>query len=88
MALVEIIKTIAAEKNATPAQISLTWLLAQRDYIVPIPGTTNPGRLEENIGSANIKLSKDDLQKIKDAVSKIDIIGDRYPEALQKMVKN
>ena len=87
MALVDLIKAIASEKNATPAQITLAWLLAQRDYIVPIPGTTNPDRLKENIGAVNIELAQDDLQKIEDAVSKITIIGNRYPESVQKMVE-
>jgi len=87
MALVELIQTIAAEKNATPAQIALAWLLKQRDYIVPIPGTTNPVRLEENIGAVNIEMTENDLRKIEDAASKITIIGNRYPESVQKMVE-
>ena len=87
MALVDLIKAIASEKNATPAQITLAWLLAQRDYIVPIPGTTNPDRLKENIGAVNIELAQDDLQKIENAASKITIIGNRYPESVQKMVE-
>ncbi|WP_181308615.1 aldo/keto reductase [Rufibacter sp. XAAS-G3-1] len=84
--LVSLLGTMAQEKNATAAQIALAWLLAQKPWIVPIPGTTKLHRLEENIGSAGITLSTDDLIEINLAVSKIDVQGDRYSEQSQKMV--
>jgi aryl-alcohol dehydrogenase-like predicted oxidoreductase len=84
--LVHLLKTIATEKNATPAQIALGWLLAQRPWIVPIPGTTKLHRLKENIGAASIELSANDLQQIENAASKIAVQGARYPEHLQKRV--
>jgi aryl-alcohol dehydrogenase-like predicted oxidoreductase len=86
LAFVERLKTFAARKGATPAQIALAWLLAQRPWIVPIPGTTKLHRLHENLGAAEIHLSPDDLREIEDAVSHIDVHGARYPEHLQKMV--
>ena len=79
-------KTFAARKGATPAQIALAWLLAQKPWIVPIPGTTKLHRLHENLGAAEIHLSPDDLRDIEDAVSRIEVHGARYPEHLQKMV--
>ena len=79
-------KTIATEKNATPAQIALGWLLAQRPWIVPIPGTTKLHRLEENIGSVNIEFTVDELLEIDNASSEIKVQGERYPEQLQKLV--
>jgi aryl-alcohol dehydrogenase-like predicted oxidoreductase len=82
--LVELLRTIAARKKATPAQIALAWLLAQKPWIVPIPGTTKLARLEENIGAVDIKLTADDLRAIESAASKITIQGARYPEALEK----
>jgi aryl-alcohol dehydrogenase-like predicted oxidoreductase len=82
--LVDSIKKIAADKDATPAQIALAWLLAQRSWIVPIPGTTNLKRLEENLGSVDIRLTSEDLQSINSALDKIEIMGDRYPEELEK----
>ncbi|WP_287586283.1 aldo/keto reductase [Candidatus Borrarchaeum sp.] len=82
--LVDLIKKIAAEKDATPAQIALAWLLAQKPWIVPIPGTTKLERLEENLGSVNIKLTPEELQGINSALEKIKIVGDRYPEELEK----
>ncbi len=85
-ALVELITQIAKSKNVTPAQISLAWLLAQKPWIVPIPGTTKLNRLEENIGSADVGLSIDELKKIQDTVSKIMITGERYPENMQKTI--
>jgi aryl-alcohol dehydrogenase-like predicted oxidoreductase len=85
-ALVDLLGQIAARKNATPAQIALAWLLAQKPWVVPIPGTTKLHRLEENIGAADIELSADDLRDINDAVSKITVEGERYPAHLQKMV--
>jgi aryl-alcohol dehydrogenase-like predicted oxidoreductase len=86
LAFVDWLKTFAARKSATPAQIALAWLLAQQPWIVPIPGTTKPHRLEENLGAAGITLSADDLREIERAVSQIAVHGERYPEALQRMV--
>jgi aryl-alcohol dehydrogenase-like predicted oxidoreductase len=83
-ALVDLLRTIAERKKATPAQIALAWLLAQKPWIVPIPGTTKLARLEENIGAVNVELTSDDLREIESAASKITIQGDRYPEALEK----
>lgn len=84
--LVELIESIAKRKNATPAQIALAWLLAQKPWIVPIPGTTKIHRLEENIGSVTIELTKTDLAVIETAASKINIQGHRYSEGSQKMI--
>ena len=83
-ALVDLLKRIAHEKEATPAQIALAWLLAQKPWIVPIPGTTKLHRLEENLDAANVTLTQDDLAKIKQALDEIDIEGERYPEHLMK----
>ena len=83
-ALVDLLTKIAGEKKATPAQIALAWLLAQKPWIVPIPGTTKLSRLEENIGATTVKLTSDDLRGIESAASKITIEGGRYPEALEK----
>jgi len=80
--LVDLLKRIATEKTATPAQIALAWLLAQKPWIVPIPGTTKLHRLEENLGAANVKLTAQDLAKIKRAAAEIRIEGERYPEHL------
>ena len=85
-AVVGLLTAIALDKKATPAQIALAWLLAQKPWIVPIPGTTKLHRLEENIGAATVQLSEADLSDIDTAVSKIDIQGLRYPEHIQKMV--
>lgn len=84
-AMVDLLNDIAAQKNATPAQISLAWLLAQKPWIVPIPGTTKMHRLEENIGGAEIELTSNDLQQIEDAAAKITIHGNRYNEWMEKM---
>jgi aryl-alcohol dehydrogenase-like predicted oxidoreductase len=84
-AVVDLLERIAKEKDATPAQIALAWLLAQKPWIVPIPGTTKLSRLDENIGSLKIKLSSDDIREIDTAASKITVEGERYPEHLQKM---
>ncbi|HET7777107.1 MAG TPA: aldo/keto reductase [Rudaea sp.] len=84
--LVDLLREIATQKNATPAQIALAWLLAQKPWIVPIPGTTKLHRLEENIAAANIELIADDLRRIESAVSKVTVQGARYPEHLQKLV--
>jgi aryl-alcohol dehydrogenase-like predicted oxidoreductase len=83
-ALVELLRTIAERKKATPAQIALAWLLAQKPWIVPIPGTTKLSRLEENIGAATVDLTADDLREIEDAASSIKVQGARYPENLEK----
>lgn len=85
-ALVDLIGQFAKQKNATPAQIALAWLLAQKPWIVPIPGTTKLHRLEENIGAADITLTAEDLRKLDAATSSISIQGARYPEELQKLV--
>jgi aryl-alcohol dehydrogenase-like predicted oxidoreductase len=85
-ALVDLIGQFAKQKNATPAQIALAWLLAQKPWIVPIPGTTKLHRLEENIGAVNVELTPDDLRKLETAASKIPVQGARYPEELQKLV--
>jgi aryl-alcohol dehydrogenase-like predicted oxidoreductase len=84
-AVVDLLGRIANEKAATPAQIALAWLLAQKPWIVPIPGTTKLSRLDENIGSLAIKLTSQDLHEIDSAASKITVEGDRYPEHLQRM---
>jgi aryl-alcohol dehydrogenase-like predicted oxidoreductase len=85
-AFVEWLKAFAGQKNATPAQIALAWLLAQRPWIVPIPGTTKRNRLQENLGAAEIPLTADDLRDIDRAASQIEVHGARYPEHLLKMV--
>ena len=85
-ALVDLLGRIAGEKGATTAQIALAWLLAQKPWIVPIPGTTKLHRLEENIGAVDIELTAGDLRAIEDAASKITVHGARYPEALMKTV--
>jgi len=85
-ALVNVLQELADQLGATPAQIALAWILAQKEWIVPIPGTTKPHRLEENIGASEVKLTADDLQKIEEAVSKIHIQGHRYGEGSEKMV--
>jgi aryl-alcohol dehydrogenase-like predicted oxidoreductase len=85
-ALVDLLGEIAARKHVTSAQIALAWLLAQKPWIVPIPGTTKLHRLEENVGAAAVKLTPDDLRGIDGALSKVAVQGARYPEALQKLV--
>ncbi len=85
-ALVDLIAKVAKQKNTTPAQIALAWILAQKPWIVPIPGTTKLNRLEENIGAVSIELTEDDLRDIDDAASKIKIEGERYPQNLQQAV--
>jgi len=85
-AVVDLIGSIAKQKKATPAQIALAWLLAQKPWIVPIPGTTKLGRLEENIGAAALELTPEDLHQIDNAASRIAVQGARYPEELQKLV--
>jgi aryl-alcohol dehydrogenase-like predicted oxidoreductase len=82
--VVELLKKVAEQKDATPGQIALSWLLAQKPWIVPIPGTTKLNRLQENIGAASITLTLKDLSDIKLALEKIKVVGDRYPEELEK----
>ncbi len=84
-ALIDLLGRIAARRKATPAQIALAWLLAQKPWIVPIPGTTKLARLEENIGAASIVLTADDLREIESAASKITVQGARYPEKLEQL---
>jgi aryl-alcohol dehydrogenase-like predicted oxidoreductase len=85
-AIVDLLTQFAMQKNATPAQIALAWLLAQKPFIVPIPGTTKMERMEENLGALAIELSADELQEIRTAAEKITIQGGRYSEAAQKMI--
>ncbi len=84
--LVDLVTDIAAQKQATPAQIALAWIFAQKPWIVPIPGTTKLERLNENIGSVSVELTASDLKQIEEAISKITIQGDRYQDAAQKMI--
>jgi aryl-alcohol dehydrogenase-like predicted oxidoreductase len=84
--VVDLLTGIAERKKATPAQIALAWLLAQKPWIVPIPGTTKLNRLEENIGAAAVELTPDELRQIDSAAAKIPVQGARYPEELQKLV--
>jgi aryl-alcohol dehydrogenase-like predicted oxidoreductase len=83
--VVDLLNHIVLRKNATPAQIALAWLLAQKPWIVPIPGTTKIHRLEENIGSASLELTSGDLEEINAAASKIPIRGERLPESILRM---
>jgi aryl-alcohol dehydrogenase-like predicted oxidoreductase len=85
-AVVDLVAEFAKQKNATPAQVALAWILAQKPWMVPIPGTTKLHRLEENLGGANVELSADDLRQLDEATKKIEVQGARYPEQLQKMV--
>jgi aryl-alcohol dehydrogenase-like predicted oxidoreductase len=85
-ALVDVLAAIAARKKATPAQLALAWVIAQKPWIVPIPGTTKLQRMEENIGAAAVELTPDDLREIDSATSKITVQGARYPEALNRLV--
>jgi aryl-alcohol dehydrogenase-like predicted oxidoreductase len=85
-ALVDLIARFAAQKNATPAQIALAWVLAQKPWIVPIPGTTKLHRLEENLGAVNVHLTPDDLRQIDNATTKIAVQGERYSESAQRMI--
>jgi aryl-alcohol dehydrogenase-like predicted oxidoreductase len=83
--LVDLLAATGARKGATPAQVALAWLLAQRPWIVPIPGTTKLARLEENIGAATLEFSAEELREIDEAAAKVTVAGDRYPESLEKM---
>ena len=85
-AMVEVIGKFAAQKRVTPAQVALAWLLAQKPWIVPIPGTTKAHRLQENMGAVTVQLSAEDLRELENAASKIQVQGERYPEHLQKLV--
>lgn len=84
-ALIDLLKSIGERKNATPAQIALAWLLAQKPWIVPIPGTTKVSRLEENIGASEVELTPKDLREIDNAASEITVQGERYPESMERM---
>ena len=83
-ALVDLLARIAEQKDATPAQVALAWLLAQKPWIAPIPGTTKPHRLEENLGAVELVLAPDDLREIEEAASRITVQGERYPEELER----
>jgi len=83
-ALVDLLEQVAKRKKATPGQIALAWLLAQKPWIVPIPGTTKLSRLDENLGAVNVHLTPEDLRAIDDAASRIKVEGERYPEHLEK----
>ncbi|WP_323147016.1 aldo/keto reductase [Pseudomonas marginalis] len=85
LGLVEVVKAVAQRKNATPAQVALAWLLAQKPWIVPIPGTTKQHRLDENLGAIELELSRDDLRAIHEQISQIQVLGERLPEAVLKM---
>jgi aryl-alcohol dehydrogenase-like predicted oxidoreductase len=85
-ALVDLVTRVAAKKHATPAQVALAWLLAQKPWIVPIPGTTKPHRLEENLGGATVKLTADDLQEIDRTAAQLTVHGARYSENAQRMI--
>jgi aryl-alcohol dehydrogenase-like predicted oxidoreductase len=82
---VDLLGRIARQKKATSAQVALAWLLAQKPWIVPIPGTTKTSRLEENLGAASLQLTAGDLREIEDAASRITVQGARYPEHLDKL---
>ena len=87
MALVQLVKAIAERKSATPAQVALAWLLAQRPWIVPIPGTTKLHRLEENLGAVDLQLDRDDLREIEEGSANIEIAGASLPEAVMAMTE-
>jgi aryl-alcohol dehydrogenase-like predicted oxidoreductase len=86
LALVELIKDVASKKNATPAQVALAWILARKPWIVPIPGTTKPERLMENLGVFNVELSPEELKDIGTAAEKIQIQGERYAESSARWI--
>jgi aryl-alcohol dehydrogenase-like predicted oxidoreductase len=85
-AFVDLLERIAAEKGATPAQIALAWLLAQKPWIVPIPGTTKRHRLEENVAAADVELTADDLREIETGLEQLDVHGERYSERTQRLI--
>ncbi len=84
-AMVDLLEKIAAKKQATPAQIALAWLLAQKPWFVPIPGTTKLHRLEENLGAADVEVTSEDLREVDDAAAAITVQGARYPEKLEQI---
>ncbi|RMG64941.1 MAG: aldo/keto reductase [Bacteroidetes bacterium] len=84
-ALVDLLQDLANQRQATPAQVALAWILAQRPWIVPIPGTTKPHRLRENLGAARLELSPEDLKEIEAALGRLDIVGARYPDHIERM---
>ena len=86
LALVDLVAAVAARKNATVGQVALAWLLAQTPWIVPIPGTRRIDRLEENLGAADLVLSAEDLAELEAASASVRIEGERYPEAMQRMI--
>ena len=86
LALTNLVKGLAERKKVSPAQLALAWLLAQKPWIVPIPGTTKLGRLEENLGAAEVDLTPEELLEIDQALSTIEVQGGRYPESLEKMI--
>jgi aryl-alcohol dehydrogenase-like predicted oxidoreductase len=83
---VDLVTKFAAEKKTTPAQVALAWILAQKPWMVPIPGTTKLHRLEENLGAVTVQLTPNDLRQIDNASAKITVEGERYPEHIQKLV--
>jgi aryl-alcohol dehydrogenase-like predicted oxidoreductase len=85
-ALVDVLKAVAARKDATPGQVALAWLLAQKPWIVPIPGTRRVSRLQENVGAADVTLTPEDLAEIDGAAARIEVHGDRYPDQLQRLI--
>ncbi|WDU60298.1 aldo/keto reductase [Pseudomonas poae] len=85
LGLVEVVKAVAQRKNTTPAQVALAWLLAQKPWIVPIPGTTKQHRLDENLGAIELELSRDELRAIREQISQVQVLGERLPEAVLKM---
>jgi aryl-alcohol dehydrogenase-like predicted oxidoreductase len=85
MVLVDLVRAVAERKGATPAQVALAWLLAQKPWIVPIPGTTKLHRIEENLGAVNVELTENDLKQIDEAASRLKLEGARLPEAALKM---
>jgi len=86
VALVDLVKRIAGQKNGTTAQVALAWLLAKKPWIVPIPGTTKLHRLKENLGAVNVQLTAEDVREIEEASSRIEIHGDRYSAAAQATI--
>jgi aryl-alcohol dehydrogenase-like predicted oxidoreductase len=85
-AVVDVVSNFAKRKNATPAQVAIAWVLAQKPWMVPIPGTTKLHRLDENLGAANVELTPDDLRQIDDVTSRIRVQGERYPETMQRLI--
>ena len=86
LALVDLVGKVAERKDATVGQVALAWLLAQKPWIVPIPGTRRLERLDENLGSADLDLTTEDLAELDSASTNVQVVGDRYPEAMQKMI--